>query len=181
MTQGDAGGNSRLKTWLEIPRTPLGLIVTILAGVTLLLVVGMILLTLNISNLQRDTAEAMLETETVLTALMEGQEQAKPGWVESDFVDVQPLGWGFLLVDLTTEEIEEGTMVTGSVINSTALNHYNATFRIALTDEYTEEFVLDTLESGASDSFEVTIPDTGELSIPDEVRIIYLGSEVGYY
>jgi hypothetical protein len=170
-----------MTAWKEMVRTPLGMAVVILAGVTLLLLVGMILLTLNVSALRGDTAEAMLETEAALTALMEGQDQARPGWVESDFVDVQPLGWGFLLVDLTTEQTEEGTTVSGSVINSTALNHYSATFRIELTEEYTGEFVLDTLKSGYSDSFEVTIPGTGDASIPGEVRIIYLGSEVGYY
>ena len=181
MTESDAGKRSRLTAWRDIPRTPLGLIVTILAGVTLLLVAGMILVILILSGLRRDTSEAMLETEAALATLTEAQEQARPGWVRSDFPDVQPLGWGFLLVDLAMEETEGGTTVTGSVINSTALDHYDATFRILLTDAYTGEFVLDTLESGASDSFEVTIPDTGGVSIPDEVRVIYLGSEVGYY
>jgi len=181
MTKGDAGGNSRLVKWLEIPKTRTGMVVTILSVVTLLLVAGMIVLALTVSNLRGDTAEAMLETEAALAAVVDAQEQAQPGWVTSGFADVQPLGWGFLLVDLATEETEEGTTVTGSVINSTALNHYNATFRIVLTDEYTGEFILDTLESGSSDSFEVTIPDTGELPIPDELRIIYLGSEVAYY
>jgi len=181
MTKGDAGDSSRMTTWRDIPKTPLGLIVTILAIVTLLLVAGMIVLTLNVSNLREDVADAALETETALAALAEAQEQAQPGWVESDFVDVQPLGWGFLLVDLATEQTEDGTTVTGSIINSTALNHYDATFRILLTDEYAGEFVLDTLKSGSSDSFEMTIADTGELTIPDEVRVIYIGSEVGYY
>ncbi|MBN1882831.1 MAG: hypothetical protein JW885_11705 [Deltaproteobacteria bacterium] len=181
MAQTDAGEHSRLKELREIPKSTLGLIVTILTVVTLLLVAGLILLSLNVSSMRKDSAAALLGTDADLAALTEAQERAQPGWVRSDFTDVQPLGWGFLLVDLTMEETEDGTTLNGSVINSTALDHYNATFRVALTDEYTGEFVLDALESGASDSFEVTIPDTGELSMPGEVRIIYLGSEVVYY
>jgi len=181
MTQGDAAENSRRAAWLEIFTTPLGKAVAVLAGVVLLLLVGLILLILNVSSLRTDTAGAMLETETALAALVKAQEHAEPGWVEADFADVQPLGWGFLLVDLTMEQTDEGTTVSGSVINATSLDHYNALFLIMLTDEYTGEFELDTLESGGSDSFELTIPGAGGLSMPDEVRINYLGSEVVYY
>jgi hypothetical protein len=181
MTRGDAAENSRRAAWLETFTTPLGKTVAVLAGVVLLLLVGMILLTLNVTGLRRDTAGAILETETALAALSRAQEQAEPGWIQADFSDVQPLGWGFLLVDLATEETDEGTTVSGSVINATSLNHYNALFLIMLTDEYTGEFELDTLKSGYSDSFEVTIPGTENLTMPDEVRINYLGSEVAYY
>ena len=94
--------------------------------------------------------------------------------------NVQPIGLGFLVVDLACVTKDGGVYVKGNVINTTAIDHYNAHFRLEFEEGRSAEFTVSSLRSGHSGGLEVIIPPPGDSTIPERGRILYLGSEVTY-
>ncbi len=105
----------------------------------------------------------------------------QPGWVDSSFVDVQPLGLGFSLVDLRTETVDAGVRVTGAIINGGSLNHYDAAFTVSLGENRQTKVVIPELAAGHSAPFEAIVGPAADKSVPEKVRILFAGSTVSYY
>ena len=150
---------------------------TVMCVVIVLLVAATIVIALQVSCLRGRVASA----EEKLAALTESTASLQPGWVDSSFVDVQPLGLGFSLVDLKTETVDAGVRVTGAIINGGSLNHYDAAFTVSLGENRQTKVVIPELAAGHSAPFEAIVGPAADKSVPEKVRILFAGSTVSYY
>lgn len=148
-----------------------------MSAVALLLVAATIVIAIELVCLNNRLDSARKE----LAVLAEDTENLKPGWVDSAFVDVQPLGLGFSLVDFKAEPVDAGVRVTGSIINGSSLDHYDAAFTIGLGKDREAKVVIPALAAGHSAPFEAVIGPAADKSIPRKVRILFSGSTVSYY
>jgi len=173
-----ASVTSRLADSLkEAAAGPLGRILVILAVVSLVnLAAAAVFIAENYSLRARIKAN-----EAKLAALSDGVTNLQPGWVDSSFGDVQPLGLGLSLVDLKTEPAEAGVKVTGSIINGASLNHSDARFTIIFDELRQARFTVPLLPAGHSASFEAVVPPAGDRSVPKKIRVLFGGSQVSYY
>jgi hypothetical protein len=157
-------------------KNPPGWLLSLSLLIILLLVAGSVVLATKLCSLTK----AVHNTTEAVGILAEEQELSSPGWVDLTFPDVQPMGLGFLVVDLAAESTDGGILVTGSIINTTTLNHYNVLFTIIFDETRSADFTTGTLKSGGSSSFEVIVPPAGDTSIPARAKILFRGSEVTY-
>lgn len=161
-------------------RRPINIVITILIFVGVLNLIGVIALMIEVDSLRKKTVEALGEADIVMEGLKNNQEYARPGWIDTSFIDVQPIGLGFLIVDFDTESVDGGVRVTGNIINSTTLNYYNARFDIIFDEHRSAEFVVGTLLMGRDAPFDVVVPPAGNDFVPDKVKIKFMGAEVSY-
>jgi len=82
---------------------------------------------------------------------------SQKGSVDLTIPAIQDIGDGFMAAHLSVEQHLTGVKVKGRIINSTALDHENIKFRIALAEE-TKEFIINRISSGNSTGFAVYIP-----------------------
>ena len=158
-------------------RDPSVWVPTVMSVVIVLLLAATIVIALQVSCLK----DRVASTEKRLAALSETTTGLQPGWISSTFVDVQPIGLGFSVVDFKAEPVDAGVRVTGSVINGTSLNHYDAAFTISLDAKREANVVIPEIVSGHSAPFEAVIGPATERSVPEKVRILFAGSTVSYY
>ncbi len=126
----------------------------------------------------RDRIRSM---ENSITALSEKTANLQPGWADSSFPDVQPLGLGFSLVDFKAEPVDAGVRVTGAIINGSSLDHTDALFTIILTEKRQAKLTIPSLKAGHSAPFEAVIGPATDRSVPKRIRILFAGSTVSYY
>lgn len=150
---------------------------TLMCAAIVLLLAAMVVLAFQVCSLRDRVAAA----EESLAVLAEDTDNLRPGWVRSSFVDVQPLGLGFSLVDLKTEPVDAGVRVTGAIINGGSLNHYDAAFTVSLGENRQAKVVIPELVSGHSAAFEAVIGPAAEKDVPEKIRILFAGSTVSYY
>ncbi len=119
--------------------------------------------------------------EEKLAALGVTTQNLQPGWVDSSFPDVQPLGLGFSLVDLKTEPVDAGVRVTGAVINGSSLDHYDAVFTITFDENRQTKITIPELASGHSAAFDAIVGPATDKNVPEKIRVLFAGSTVSYY
>jgi hypothetical protein len=158
-------------------RDPSVWVPAVMAAVILILVAAVIVLGLEIGCLSGRLASA----EERLAALDTATEGLQPGWADSSFPDVQPLGLGFSLVDLAAEPVDAGVRVTGSIINGSSLDHYDAVFTIWLGEGRQAEVKIPTLAAGHSAPFTAIIGPETDKGVPAKIRVLFAGSTVSYY
>jgi hypothetical protein len=125
--------------------------------------------------------DRLASAEKKLAALTEDTKNLQPGWTDSTFPDVQPLGLGFSLVDLVAEPVDAGVRVTGAIINGSSLDHYDAVFTITLGENRKMKVTIPELPAGHSAPFEAIIGPAADRSVPKKIRILFTGSTVSYY
>jgi hypothetical protein len=125
--------------------------------------------------------DRLASAEKRLAALTEDTKNLQPGWANSTFPDVQPLGLGFSLVDLAAEPVDAGVRVTGAIINGSSLDHHDAVFTITLGENRQAKVTIPELAAGHSAPFEAIIGPAVDKSIPEKIRVLFAGSTVSYY
>lgn len=158
-------------------KTPFGLLVAVFFVLVLAALVLSIFLAVEVSSLSTHTNEV----DTKIEGLSQELDLSKPGNIDLSVYGAQPLNPDFLVVDIGAQPKEGGVMVSGSVVNSSALDHHQARFRVVFDDGREADFVIPTLKSGHSSKFEVIVPPAGNETIPEKAKIKYIGSEVSYY
>jgi hypothetical protein len=156
---------------------PSGKILLVVAVVALLSLAAAIGLVVRVLHLSAELKEIRAEDK----ALAEEVGRLRPGWVDSSFADVQPIGLGFYLVDFKAVPVDGGVKVNGSIINSTSLDFHEAHFKAIFDDDRSAEFSIPTLLTGHSAPFTVIVPPPTERSIPARIGIVFAGAEVSYY
>jgi hypothetical protein len=154
-----------------------GKILLVAAAVALLNLAAVIALVAQVHRLSAELAETRAEGK----ALAEEVARLKPGWADSSFADVQPIGLGFYLVDFKAAPVDGGVKVTGSIINGTSLDFHEAHFKVVFDDDRSAEFSITTLLTGHSASFEAIVPPATDTSVPERIGIVFAGAEVSYY
>ncbi len=149
----------------------------VICVVILLLLAATVIIGIGVIRLSDRIASA----EEKLAALTESTQNLQPGWVDSSFPDVQPLGLGFSLVDLKAEPVDAGVRVTGAVINGSSLDHYDALFTISLGENRQAKIAIPKLAAGHSAPFDAIVGPATDKSIPERIRILFAGSTVSYY
>jgi hypothetical protein len=150
---------------------------TVMCVAIVLLLAATIVVAIQVSCLRDRVASA----EAKLAALAEDTAGLRNGWVKSSFVDVQPIGLGFSLVDLKTEPVDAGVSVTGAIINGTSLDHHDAAFTVSLGQGRQTKVVIPELAAGHSAPFEAVVGPATEKDVPEKIRILFAGSTVSYY
>jgi hypothetical protein len=163
-----------VKTFLDDREAMIPAILSVVMLITLVVAVFSAVQVLSL----RDRIRSM---ENSITALTEKTTSLQPGWVDSSFHDVQPLGLGFSLVDFTAEPVDTGVRVTGAIINGSSLDHSDAVFTVFLTEKRQAKLTIASLKAGHSAPFEVVIGPATDRSVPKKIRILFAGSTVSYY
>ncbi len=178
-------GKSKLGDfWGEIVsdlKTPFGLLVAVFFVLVLITLALSVFLAVEVSSLRTHTTEALGEVEGAIQEFSQTLELSKPGNIDLSISGAQPLNPDFLVVDIGAQPKEGGVMVSGGVINSSALDHYQVHFKVVFDDGREADFVIGALRSGHSSKFEVMVPPAGNKSVPDMAKIKYIGSEVSYH
>jgi hypothetical protein len=128
-----------------------------------------------------DLRDRIRSMENTIAALSEKTVNLQPGWADSSFPDVQPLGLGFSLVDFKAEPVDAGVRVTGSIINGSSLDHSDAVFTVILAENRQAKFTIPSVRTGHSAPFEVVVGPATDRSVPKKIRILFTGSTVSYY
>ncbi len=158
-------------------RNPSVWVPTVMAAVILILVAAVIVIGIKVGCLSGRLASA----EERLAALDATTETLQPGWADRSFPDVQPLGLGFSLVDLATDPVDAGVRVTGSIINGSSLDHYDAVFTVRLGEGRETKVTIPTLTAGHSAPFEAIVGPATDKTVPAKIRVLFAGSTVSYY
>lgn len=178
-------GKSKLGDfWGEIVsdlKTPFGLLVAVFFVLVLITLALAVFLAVEVSSLRTHTSGALAEAEGAIEEFSETLDLSRPGNINLSISDVQPLNPDFLVVDIGAQPKEGGVRVSGSVINSSALDHHQVHFKVVFDDGREADFVIGTLKSGHSSKFDVVVPPAEDKSIPERAKIKYMGSEISYY
>ena len=102
-----------------------------------------------------------------------------PATLDLNFPDIQRIGDGFMVSQLSTESTADGVRVRGRVINSTAVRHRKARFQIG-AGRQNATFEIGLISPGNSTGFEVLLPGLTPTAAR-RASIAYLGSTVNYF
>ncbi|MBI4689748.1 MAG: hypothetical protein HY754_05735 [Nitrospirae bacterium] len=85
----------------------------------------------------------------------------------------------FMTAKLSAEPYSTGLKVTGLIINSTALGHEDAKFRVTVSNQ-SKEFTINSIPPGSSKKFEIFIPDVA-LEKATSAQLQCIESSMSYY
>lgn len=132
----------------------------------------------NLREVKEDIAR--LDTLTTRTSelLLGFYPYISTGFVDLTVPNIQNIGDGFYVSQLSVEPHLTGVVIKGRVVNATSLNHSTASFIVTVAAR-SNTFTVNRITSGRSTRFEVYVPDVS-LEETKSGTIKFERSMVGY-